>query len=54
MAKSSKSTSNDLYAGLSRSNSAGDSGMRPGKASVNDGATRDGPARSSSLSGREA
>lgn len=52
MKKSSKS--NDLYAGLKRSNPPGDSGMRPGKASMNDGATRDSVAKSSSMSGREA
>lgn len=45
----------DLYAGLSRKNLPGDSGMRPGSGSVNSSPTRDGPAKSpTTLGPREA
>ena len=45
----------DLYAGLSRSNPAGDSGMRPKGGSVNDSPTRSGTAASpTTLGPREA
>lgn len=42
--KSSNKSVGDLHKGLSNRSPAGDSGMRPGKGSVNDGATRGGVA----------
>jgi len=41
----------DLLAGLTRKNPAGDSGMRPSSASVDDSPTRTGPASSPSSLG---
>ncbi|MDE2426707.1 MAG: hypothetical protein KGO96_12450 [Elusimicrobia bacterium] len=54
MAKTKGASMGNMHAGLKRTCPPGDSGMRPPKGSVNDGATRDSVAQSHSLGGRVA